>query len=191
MPRCSRATCRASARPSPVLWHGHRPAAGTGVRPASARHVVVGDFQAQGQRATAWRCAPHAPRGRRVMLTGLIALRTRVPHRLVRRSASPWNSGMLGRSRAAGVPPSRPRSRPGAAHVPARHGCSVPHAARRGRRQQLVEKAVEALDLRADQFDQLTLRRVAAARRASSWAAPLQPGQRVAQCVGQALSAPR
>ncbi len=58
----------------------------------------------------------------------------------------------------------------------------------RGRRQQLVEQAVEALDLRADQFDQLAFAGIALGRAAGQQLGrALQPGQRVAQLVGQPL----
>ncbi|KAG1460933.1 hypothetical protein G6F57_014237 [Rhizopus arrhizus] len=58
----------------------------------------------------------------------------------------------------------------------------------RGRRQQLVEQTVEALDLRADQLDQLAFAGIALGRAAGQQLGrTLQPGQRVALLVGQPL----
>ncbi|KAG1205190.1 hypothetical protein G6F35_011798 [Rhizopus arrhizus] len=58
----------------------------------------------------------------------------------------------------------------------------------RGRRQQLVEQTVEALDLRADQLDQLAFAGIALGRAAGQQLGrTLQTGQRVAQLVGQPL----
>ncbi|KAG1270764.1 hypothetical protein G6F65_012880 [Rhizopus arrhizus] len=82
------------------------------------RHApaVVGDLQAQRQRVQLLGDAHamlHAGAQGDAAGAGLDRVAHQVPHRL-------------------GVLPSRPRSRPGAARAPARHGCSVRHAARPG-----------------------------------------------------------
>ena len=101
-PRCSRATCCASARPRPLpsarpLTSGRNTLLGQFLRHAAP---VVDDLQPQRQRdaAASPMRTPCSARVRRVTFAApaSIALRTRFHTAWVRRSASPTSSGRLG-----------------------------------------------------------------------------------------------